>query len=111
MAYADKDRFGLAGITNLAAQTSAFDLHGLLLFQSLMLTRPRSDHERTFVFGTDQLAASKLAFAYNPNFSLGSELWPGSLSDSSRFEEGRTQPPNHHAEGLLAAHLRRCGTR
>src|ERR1051325_8217653 len=68
MAYADKARLRPAGLTNHFAQTSAFDLHGLLLFQSLMLTRPRSDHERTLVFGTDQLAASKLAFAYTQIF-------------------------------------------
>src|SRR4051812_36166466 len=102
MAYADKDRLGLAGIPNLAAQTSAFDLHWLLLFQSRILTRPRSDHERTFIFGTDQLAASELAPPI-PQFFGWLRLWPGSLSDSSRFEEGRTQPPNHRAEGLLAA--------
>ena len=60
MAYANKDRLGLPGITNLAAQTSAFDLLPLLLIQPVILSRPRSDHERTFIFDADLLAAYRV---------------------------------------------------
>ena len=47
MAYADKDRLGLAGIANLAAQTSPSIFIRSSCSSPCILTRPRSGRERT----------------------------------------------------------------